>query len=512
MSRRPLIPRPTGTDRRTRRHQLIAAHRDVVRRRTLRQVMIVMALLIVGGLGFWALIVLTRTPQRVERPLRGPLVSVAIAEPRNVQMIVRGYGTVRAKATVQIVPQVSGKVTELHPQLVNGGFFRAGETLVVIEPDDYELDVTRAEADLRQAKAARVTATAQIDDTQARLDDAQRERDRVAGLLEAGVAKPRELEKSQLALDVAKALLRVAQSRRETAIATQAANEAALARARLDLQRTRIAAPFDGRISEESIDVGQHVVAGQSIATVYSTGVMEVSLPLETRELAWFDLPHGNREAAIAAIKVDLTAEYAGKRHTWAGTIVRSEGRIDPDSRMVHVVVEVNDPDRREGRPDLMPGMFVEALIYGRMLEGTIPVVRESIRRGDHIWTVTGGVLQKDVPIGETASTEDTEPRETFETDDWNEALTRLATGSWTLIDARMNVVLVEILRRDSTFAYIAAGLEPDELYVISPMDTPAHGMLVRARLGETSADATRPADTTRIAAPTTDRDASATP
>jgi multidrug resistance efflux pump len=72
--------------------------------------------------------------------------------PETLQMTVQGFGTVKPRMEVQVVPQVSGKVIQCHPQLVNGGFFRAEEPLVVIEQTDYTLAVESADAAVAQAE------------------------------------------------------------------------------------------------------------------------------------------------------------------------------------------------------------------------------------------------------------------------------------------------------------------------------------------------------------------------
>jgi multidrug efflux pump subunit AcrA (membrane-fusion protein) len=81
-----------------------------------------------------------------------PLLNAIQVYPETLQMTVQGFGTVKPRMEVQVVPQVSGKVIQCHPQLVNGGFFRAEEPLVVIEQTDYTLAVESADAAVAQAR------------------------------------------------------------------------------------------------------------------------------------------------------------------------------------------------------------------------------------------------------------------------------------------------------------------------------------------------------------------------
>ena len=493
--------------RRERRHRRMAERWFRARGRLRRQLIYAVVVLAAGYLGREGLIALQKPTELQSDAARGPLVAVRIAEARSAATSVRGYGTARAKVQVEIVPQVSGRVVALHRELANGEYFQAGQTLLAIEADDYELAVKRAEADLRQASAVRTGAAAHIDDMGARWADAQRERDRIEGLLAEGVAKPRELEKAQLALDVADAARRTAQSQMATAEASRLAAKAALARAQLDLDRTRITAPFDGRIVEERVDVGQYVVAGQAIATVYSTDTIEVPIPLETRELAWFDLQNGRAGDQKYGANVTLSADYAGARHTWRGCVVRSEGQVDPDSRMVHVVVEVIEAFGRSDRPDLVPGMFVEAAIEGRTLDGAIAVERHAIRGNDQVWVVRGGEFEqrhqkpeekgKKADKGKKDKNSDTDdevritvPREAMTAARLFEVLNEHGQSAWTLVGGEMHIVPVRIARQDRDFAYVISGLSPGDYFVTSPMDAPSDEMLVRASFRQpTSAD-----------------------
>ena len=117
--------------------------------------LIVPVIVLVAGVAAAAFIVSARkAPPRQERPPMGPLVDVMEAETADVQVTVAGHGEVVPKVAIDVVPQVGGRIVSVHPSLVAGGFFRAGEPLVVIEPRDYELALATAEAQVAQAQAA----------------------------------------------------------------------------------------------------------------------------------------------------------------------------------------------------------------------------------------------------------------------------------------------------------------------------------------------------------------------
>ena len=89
--------------------------------------------LVVGGVVAGLLVSARQMPERVERRAAGPLVEVITTAVADVPVVVHGHGEVSAKVAVEVVPEVTGRVVEVHPSLVAGGFFKAGEDLVRIE-------------------------------------------------------------------------------------------------------------------------------------------------------------------------------------------------------------------------------------------------------------------------------------------------------------------------------------------------------------------------------------------
>ena len=335
--------------------------------------LILPVVVLIAGAALAAMIVASRkAPPRVERPQLGPLVEIMTASVSDVPVTVTGHGEVVAKVAVDVVPQVPGQVVKVHPALVAGGFFRAGDVLIVIDPRDYELAVERA-----QAAVARAQVT--LEREQAEAEVAREEWD---------VLNPGQEPTSGLVVREPQ----VRQSEAELAAAV-----AELSAAELNLQRTRISLPFDGVVVSESTDVGQYVGTGTRLARVYGTDVVEVRVPLDSRELAWFSVPERGEEGA----PVEVSAAFGGSRQVWEGRVSRMEAQVDQQSRMVHVVVEIRDPYKAtDGRPALLPGTFVDVSIYGRALEDVVAIPRHAVREGGGVWVVEDGLLKvRDVAV-----------------------------------------------------------------------------------------------------------------
>lgn len=326
------------------------------------KILVPFLILAAGVGGAWLLF--ATAPAIEERPPAAvaPLVAVAALEPQTIRLTVHSQGTVAARTESELVPQVSGKVVEVAPAFVSGGYFEAGEVLLVIEPADYEVAVERARAGAARAESEAARA--------------RKELNRLRGLSASGVASQSQLDDVERAASVA-----VAGTREAAAVLEQAER---------DLERTRIRAPFAGRVREERVDLGQFVNRGAAVATIYATDRAEVRLPIADEELAFLELPLWHRgEPTLLGPEVTLRATFAGTRHEWVARVVRTEGEIDPRSRMVHVVAQVDDPYGRDGeRPPLAVGLFVDAEILGREVRDVLVAPRSAMRDREHVLVV----------------------------------------------------------------------------------------------------------------------------
>ena len=380
------------------------------------QMLLVVVILIVGILIAVVFIKLKKPPQRQEQTVLAPLVKVEHLDRRDIQMIIRGYGTVNPRLEVEIVPQVSGKVVWVNPQFKAGGFIRRGELILKIDPRDYELAV-------RQANAAVAEAQVMLD-----LEKA-----------EAKIAKEEWLQLHPGQVPDSPLVFREPQIRQAEA-RLESAN-AGLATADLNLERTQLSLPVDAMIMSERVDLGQYVMIGQSIGAAYGIESMEIEVPLEDKELAWFSIPKstisvngiGNpAKGAIARVQAD----FAGSSNVWQGTVVRTTGQIDKTSRLISVVVEVSEPFKDPGsKPPLLPGMFVEVLIEGNILKNAIAIPRDAMHNNNEVWMVR---------------------------------------------DDQLYIRPLEIVRADKNYAYAESGLNDGDMIIVSSLDTVTEEMKVR--------------------------------
>ena len=424
-----------------------------------------LALLGVGLLAIIAMIAIRPAPRREEPPVRAPLVRVVPALVGTIALKVNAQGTVMPRTASDLVAEVAGRVEWVSPALVSGGAFEAGEALVRIEGADYE-------AELESARAAVARAESEA-------SRAGKELRRQRKLAKNSVASQSRIDDAENANRIAQASLREARARR--------------ARAERDLDRTELRAPYTGRVRSESVDVGQFVNRGVSIGRLYAVDYAEVRLPLPDRELAYLDADVltalGGESTDRPAVR--LTAEFAGKTHSWMGEIVRSEGEIDARSRMVHVVARVEDPYGLKTRP--APVLSGEASApEGGEASGSSPadpsggaaLPDEPAQPAELGWKAAPEPGSAPLAVGLYVEAEIEGrnvhgayvlPREALHDH-------RGSSGNvWVVDDEdRLRARAVEVLRAQRNVVVITDGLAPGERVSVSRLRAPVDGMAVR--------------------------------
>ncbi len=303
-------------------------------------------------------------PQEREASVTAMLVDVVIAQPSDGFFVVQSQGSVQPRTQTSLAAEVSGRIVRLNDSFTAGGFFRAGETLAEIDPSDYEAALLQAEADLAAARS-------RLADEQARSEQARRDWQRLHG----SDREPGEL------------VLRLPQV--AGAQASVQAAEAGVLRARRNLERTRISLPFDGMVRSRQIDLGQFVSTGTPLGIVFAVDVAEIRLSLSDQELAFLDLPGPGVTGMEPGIPVTLSGSVAGRRGSWQARIVRTEGVVDENTRLVNAVAVVEDPYGLLGKRRELPlpmGTFVRADIQGRSSTGLIELPRSALRDNNTVF------------------------------------------------------------------------------------------------------------------------------
>jgi RND family efflux transporter MFP subunit len=289
------------------------------------------------------------------------LVEVVQPTIQDTQIRLNETGTVQVRNSIDLSPQVSGRVVYVNPNLASGGSFRSGEVLFRLDDADYRAAMDRALADLSAARA-----------------DLQVERS------ESEIAK-REWNLVNPGEPVPANVAREPQIAR--ASATVQSREAALADARLDLQRIDFSLPFSGRILSTTIEVGQNLSANQSYGRAYDPDEVEVSVPINAGALEALS-PMVGRTANVRPSNQGIVR----RSETYPATVTRVDAELDAQTRLARVTLAFED------QVALLPGNFVDVELLGPVLEGAYFIPERALTEQRMVWVVEDGRLSARQP------------------------------------------------------------------------------------------------------------------
>ncbi|NBW97625.1 MAG: HlyD family efflux transporter periplasmic adaptor subunit [Planctomycetia bacterium] len=387
--------------------------------------------LVILGAAVWGFIALggPKPPPRktVDEPVAVPVQTAAV-EADDGRIEIEADGIVVPLREVTLAAEVSGRVLRKTDACNEGQLVRKGDVLFEIDPRDYELDVERLEREAAQAKLMIAEIDEEIEQNATAIDLARRQvelaKREVARLdtLKAGKivtesehdrAVRDELTATNV-LTVQEGQKRVLAKRRNRLMEADSLASTMLEKAKLDLSRTRIVSPADGRVVEDKVEQDSFVAKGTPVVVIEDTSSAEVKTNLRMDEVAqvW-----GGRKAGVQAgagqdvpespAKVVFTID--DRRYEWEGVLSRYEGRgLDEKTRTLPCRVRVPEPARvqaldRYGAPlaklpadaprTLLRGMFVEVLLQVDVPRPLVSVPEEAVRPSGDVFVMREGRL-----------------------------------------------------------------------------------------------------------------------
>ena len=412
---------------------------------------------------------------------RVPSVVVVPAEPTVTQVPVVGYGTVRPKNQVSIVPQVSGKLTYSHEDLAQGNVIPQGELLFEVDPTIYESQVRQVEAEILgfegelarldqeavnlEARIANVEQMLAIDEKDYLTSKQLHEVDQVGTERSVDQLYQKLLGQKDILIELKNRSGMVPHLKR----ATQAKLDAARARlqqAEHNLANTRIVCPFKARIEMVGARASQVVTAHFSIATLTDMEAFEVSIGVDPRELRWLSEPirPGMLEQSVAGDSPEVTVKWSlpGQEFAWRGYVTRFE-RVDEVTRTARLVVEVREADMvatlssgsGPARPSLSIGMHCRAELPAEPLVDALVIPRHAVYDQRWVYVFEAAPDSPDGHIG------------------------RLGRRRVPMLRAMGEFVLVDYADRLGTEL---CELRANERVIVSPLAKPVVGMTVELR------------------------------
>ncbi|MFM7107642.1 MAG: efflux RND transporter periplasmic adaptor subunit [Planctomycetaceae bacterium] len=377
--------------------------------------------------GIAAFLLMGRQPPPLRKepaaPAALPVATAPVAEVSD-GLTIEADGVVVPLREVTLAAEVGGRVLRKSEACNEGRFVKAGTALFEIDPRDYEFDVARLERELAQAGIAIAEAdeeiaqnAASVDLAKRQVELARREAARLEGLKAGKIVTESEHDRAVRdeltaanTLSMLEGQRRVLDKRRNRLVEAQALASTMLEKSKLDLARTRIAAPIDGIIVEDKVEQDSFVAKGTPLVTIEDTSAAEVRASLEMEDVAriWGARPAGGDDATLDA---PATVVYAigDAVYQWEGVLARQEGRgLDEKTRTLPCRVVVRDPQNvkaldRYGvaRPDLpagaprslLRGMFVEVRVHVDAAESLVSIPEDGLRPSGEVWVMRDGRL-----------------------------------------------------------------------------------------------------------------------
>ncbi|WP_318444529.1 efflux RND transporter periplasmic adaptor subunit [Photobacterium leiognathi] len=310
-----------------------------------------------------------KRPEQQKAQVRTPVLEVIRIEKQDVQLSVNSYGVVEPKYKAEVVSEVIGSVNYISPDFAVGKFVSKGDLLARLDDSDYHADLAQAQASLAQAQAKLKEEIARGKVAKKTLRDVSPNKKTALGL--------REPQRKQEEANVKFA-------------------KAGVERAKRNLAKTEIRAPFDALVKMKNINMGSYLTQGKLIGELYGTETAEIRLPITPNSFSYLDL---NR---LDSRKLNIEAQYGDIQiNHWAAKLVRNEGIIDKDNRMIYLIAEVDDPynlksplDKSSIKsisslstsspsltlPVLQFGTFVTTTIQGKKVKDVIKLPRHVVR------------------------------------------------------------------------------------------------------------------------------------
>ncbi len=295
-----------------------------------------------------------------------PTVKVVTLEEGSFDLTIQAQGLVKSvHQDIKLIPQVSGRIINFHPNFRPGGIILAGETIIQIDTLDYTLALKEADAFLASAEAS--------------------------VMIEEGlqlVAKAEfELGEGDINLDASRRAhaLRVPQLKKvhaEKKLAQINHDKAMLA-----LERTALTLPFDTVVLETLSEIGEIIFSGNTLAMFTRTDSVWVELRIQQKHL--------NRLKIKSAHQAGSKVTFKSNGYSYQGEVISVRSNLTASTRMGGVIVEVTNSAMSNNQsassvPRLRLGSHIEATLQAGTMNSVLKIPRKALTDNSQVYVVDG--------------------------------------------------------------------------------------------------------------------------
>ena len=405
-------------------------------------------------------------PVKKSSKVFGRLVRTLEIQKKNRTFWVSGYGTVRPKTEIAIIPEVSGRVVFSSKKFRKGAFLKKGDLLFQVDPVIYSLSVRRKRAEIGKLKSdmknllqLKKNFQAELNIATKHLNVIKKELNRKRKIRQKKVISQQQFERvvesllrQERVVQAIKNSLALIPSQLEQKKKSVDVVRVELDRSLIDLKKTNFYAPFDSRVSKAKVEVGGYLQQGNSYGKVYETSSVEIAVSIPVEEVRWVfpelrfeNLGYSKKDHKMVSPFAEIKWNKFGKILQWDGRVSRVDAGLDSFTRTLSLIVEVLNPLKTSpgrSKTPLTVGMFVSIRIKGISVPEIFVLPRFSVKS-----TTRKGKLSNTVFLYK---------------------------------DGKLKIKNIDILRKNMNKVFVENGLQDGDKVIVSPLPDAVEGMKLR--------------------------------
>ena len=406
------------------------------------------------------------TPIKKSTKTFGRLVKTLEIQKKDTIFWVSGYGTVKPKTEITVIPEVSGRVVFCSKNFKKGTFVKKGDLLFEVDPVNYSLSVRQKRAEIGKLKSdiknlvqSRNNFQAELKIATKHLNVIKKEVDRKKKIRQKQVISQQEYERvvesylrQERAVQSVKNSLALIPSQLEQKKKSVDIVLVELDRSLIDLKKTKFYAPFDSRVSEAKVEVGDYLQQGKSYGRIYETSSVEIGVSIPVEEVRWVFPELRFRQLGKSEKNEEKIFPFAeirwnkfGKSLQWNGRVSRVDAGLDSSTRTLSLIVEVKNPFKILANAQNTPltiGMFVSIRIRGISVPNVFVIPRFAMKSA----TKEG----------------------------------KLSNTVFLYKNSKLKIKKINILRKTMDYVFVKNGLQDGDKIIISPLPDAVDGMKLR--------------------------------
>ena len=287
------------------------------------------------------------------------------------------FGRVAGKNEINIVSRLSGKIIYVSKKLFNSDEVKKGEVLLKIDPFEFEQELISKKALLDELKIELDKTNLILTEVGKQLKLAEQDYKRKKKLFGNTVSQ-KALDDAALKVSKAKTQFSQEEYKINTIKVNLKQAEASLNVAKKNLSFTKYRAPFEGKVTNNVIDIGSEIKSGQLLGKLINTAELEAKFFVG--ESIFTELV-SNRELKGKKIKIRWNKSKFNK--VYEAQITRIDSVINEELAGLNMYARINSISDDD---PIRPGVFIEVLFDGNVIKEAIKVPENAVYEEKYVY------------------------------------------------------------------------------------------------------------------------------